>query len=236
MVNRLGTIGRGSAGTNVPHPGPSFEPGAESLPCCQPEAAMPRRNRCGRGRVPEPPPAATARPGRGDSPRLPETPSEAPPETPPETAPEAPRGRTRDGESSRRGGGHRHRKPRTRSAAARRSAAGALLLLAGALGVLGSAEAQVGTLALNVDRIAGDDTVNIAEKRDGFTISGDTGAEAGAMVTVTVGGMMLSEATSSDANPATWSVTVPPAAAYLTGTSVSVSVSATKAGFTAAAP
>ena len=35
----------------------------------------------------------------------------------------------------------------------------------------------VGTLALNLDPIAGDDTVNIAEHEAGFTISGDTGSE-----------------------------------------------------------
>ena len=34
-------------------------------------------------------------------------------------------------------------------------------------------------LALNVNAIAGDDTVNIAEKASGFAISGDTGSEGG---------------------------------------------------------
>ena len=36
-----------------------------------------------------------------------------------------------------------------------------------------------GTLSLNLDAIATDDTVNIAEKTAGFSITGDTGAEAG---------------------------------------------------------
>ena len=42
-----------------------------------------------------------------------------------------------------------------------------------------------GSLLLNLDMIAGDDIINIAEKGEGFAISGDTGSEAG--VTVTVG-------------------------------------------------
>ena len=132
MVDRFGTIGPGGTGTNISPFGLSFEPGAETLPCGKPAAAMPRRNRGGRGPAPEPPPAATALPGRGGSLCLPEAPSEAP------------RARARDGESRRGDDGHHHRKPLARSAAAaaRRAAAGALLLLAGALGVLGSAEAQ----------------------------------------------------------------------------------------------
>ena len=64
------------------------------------------------------------------------------------------------------------------------------------------------TLVLNVSAIAGDDTVNIAEKASGFAISGDTGSEGGVDVTVTVGGTDLTAA-SADANPATWSVSVP---------------------------
>ena len=63
-----------------------------------------------------------------------------------------------------------------------------------------------GALALTVGAIAGDGTVNIAEKTAGFTISGDTGANGGAAVTVMVGVTALS-ATSTDADPATWSVT-----------------------------
>ena len=91
------------------------------------------------------------------------------------------------------------------------------------------------TLALSVDAIATDDTVNIAEKTVGFAISGTTGSEGGVSVTVTVGSMTLT-ATSAEADPATWSVTVPANAAYITGTSVNVSVSASKTGFTAPSP
>ena len=86
-----------------------------------------------------------------------------------------------------------------------------------------------GTLALNLDTIAGDDTVNIAEKAAGLTISGDTGSEGGASVTVMVGTTELTATSDSDG---AWSVDVPADAAYITGTSVAVTVSASKTGFT----
>ena len=91
-----------------------------------------------------------------------------------------------------------------------------------------------GTLSLSLDAIATDDTVNIAEKTAGFSISGDTGTEAGVSVSVAIGSTTLT-ATSADASgTATWSVSVPAEASYITGTSVSVRVSASKSGFTAA--
>ena len=90
----------------------------------------------------------------------------------------------------------------------------------------------VGTLSLNLDTIAGDDTVNIDEKAAGFSISGDTGSEGGVGVTVTVDTTELTT-TSADTDPATWSVSVAADATYITGTSVDVTVSATKTGFTA---
>ena len=86
-----------------------------------------------------------------------------------------------------------------------------------------------GALALNLDTIATDDTVNSAEKAAGFMISGDTGTESGVSLTVTVGSTPLTA--TSDAGGA-WSVAVPADAAYLTGTSVAVTVSASKTGFT----
>ena len=89
-----------------------------------------------------------------------------------------------------------------------------------------------GALVLNLDAVAMDNTVNVAEKTAGFTISGDTGSEAGVSVTVTVGTTELT-ATSAEADPATWSVSVPADASYITGASVDVTVSATKTGFTA---
>ena len=42
----------------------------------------------------------------------------------------------------------------------------------------------VGALVLNLDAVATDNRVNIAEKTAGFTISGDTGTESGVDVTV----------------------------------------------------
>ena len=74
-------------------------------------------------------------------------------------------------------------------------------------------------LVLNLDEIAGDNRVNIAEKAAGFAISGDTGTESGVSVTVKVGSTTLN-ATSAD--DGTWSVSVPAAATYIAGTSVAV--------------
>ena len=87
-----------------------------------------------------------------------------------------------------------------------------------------------GTLLLTLDAIARDNTVNIAEKAAGFSIGGATGTESGVSVTVTVGSTTLAAATS--ATGGAWSVAVPAAAAYLTGTSVTVTVSASKTGYT----
>ena len=89
-----------------------------------------------------------------------------------------------------------------------------------------------GALVLNLNAVAGDNTVNIAEKAAGFTIGGDTGSVGGVSVTVTVGSTELT-ATSADADPATWSVSVPANASYITGTSVVVEVNASKIGFSA---
>ena len=87
------------------------------------------------------------------------------------------------------------------------------------------------TLVLNLAAVATDNVINIAEKASGFTISGDTGSEGGVSVTVTVGTTELT-ATSAAADPATWSVSVPVDASYITGTSVDIAVSAAKTGFT----
>ena len=93
----------------------------------------------------------------------------------------------------------------------------------------------LGTLLLSLDAIAGDNRINIAEKAAGFTIGGDTGSVGGANVTVTVGTTELT-APSADANPATWSVSVPANASYITGTSLDVEVNASKIGYRAPAP
>ena len=91
-----------------------------------------------------------------------------------------------------------------------------------------------GALVLNLDAIATDDIINIAEKGAGFNIGGDTGSVGGVSVTVTVGDTELT-ATSADADPATWSVSVVPDASYITGAGVAVEVRASKAGYTAPA-
>ena len=90
---------------------------------------------------------------------------------------------------------------------------------------------EAGSLALTANDIAGDDTVNIAEKAEGFSISGDTGSEAGVTVTVTVGSGELTA--TSDANGA-WSVNVPADATYIAEPSVPVTVSASKTGIASA--
>ena len=91
------------------------------------------------------------------------------------------------------------------------------------------------TLTLTVDDdIAGDDTINIAEKATGFPISGNTGAESGVTVTVNVNGIAVGTATSETGGD--WSVDVGKDEGSITGTSVSLSVTATKPGFTDATP
>ena len=90
----------------------------------------------------------------------------------------------------------------------------------------------VAALVLNVDAITGDDTINIAEKAAGFDITGDTGTEAGVSMTVEIGSTTLIATSADDSGTAIWSVSVPADASYITGTSVDVTVSAAKTGFT----
>ena len=73
-----------------------------------------------------------------------------------------------------------------------------------------------GALVLNLDAIAGDDTVNIAEKVAGFTITGDTGTESGVSVTVEMGTATLPATSADDSGTATWSVSVAADATYIT--------------------
>ncbi len=93
-----------------------------------------------------------------------------------------------------------------------------------------------GALVLNVDLMAGDGTVNIAEKASGFTIGGDTAAEVGVSVTVEIGSATLDATSADESGSARWSVSVPAGASYITGTSVDVSVEASKTGFRSPAP
>ena len=89
-----------------------------------------------------------------------------------------------------------------------------------------------GTLALSVDPIAGDDTVNADEKETGFAITGRTGFEPATGVTVTMGTAELTDVSDGEG---IWSVTVPAAASYLVDPSMSIEVKASKAGFLDAA-
>ncbi|MYA32414.1 MAG: hypothetical protein F4037_01600 [Gemmatimonadales bacterium] len=88
--------------------------------------------------------------------------------------------------------------------------------------------AENDSLPLEVDAITGDDVVNITEKAEGFSITGNTGTESGASVSVTIGSE--SPLTATSGADGQWSVSVPAAASYITGTSVTVTVSASKAG------
>ena len=91
-----------------------------------------------------------------------------------------------------------------------------------------------GTLMLAVHDVTGDNIINSAEQTNGFTITGDTGAVADATVTVTLDGHsvgMATSATAPGANEAAWSVPVPAAATYITGTSLTLSVAATRRGY-----
>ena len=86
-----------------------------------------------------------------------------------------------------------------------------------------------GTLALSIDPVAGDDTVNAAEKEAGFSITGRTGFEPATTVTVTIDSVEMTAI--SDAS-GLWSTAVPPGASYLVDPSVSIEATARKAGFT----
>ena len=88
-----------------------------------------------------------------------------------------------------------------------------------------------GALVLNLGVIAGDNTINIVEKAAGFSIGGDTGTEIGVEVTVGIGTGTLAATSADNAGTATWSVSVPVNASYITGTSVDVTVNASKTGY-----
>ena len=92
-----------------------------------------------------------------------------------------------------------------------------------------------GALVLNLDAIAGDNAVTIAEKAAGFSIGGNTGTEIGVEVTVGIGTGTLASTSADAAGTATWSVSVPADASYITGTSLDVEVNASKIGYGAPA-
>ena len=90
-----------------------------------------------------------------------------------------------------------------------------------------------GTLTLNVDDVTDDNTINQSEHTNNFAVTGNTGTDSGVTVTVTIGGTALTSVTSAiavGATEATWSVTVPANANYITETSVDLMVTATKTG------
>ena len=75
------------------------------------------------------------------------------------------------------------------------------------------------TTSMSVDSITGDGTVDALEKWNGFKITGNTGTDSGAVVTVTVNGTQVGTATSaiqSGGTNATWSVDVPRNWSYIT--------------------
>ena len=90
---------------------------------------------------------------------------------------------------------------------------------------------NAGVQTLTVDAVTGDNTINISEEADGFQIAG-TVTGSGVTVAVTIGDNDLPSATSD--NDGKWSVDVPGDAGYIDETSVSLSVTATKTGFTSA--
>ena len=88
-----------------------------------------------------------------------------------------------------------------------------------------------GALVLNLGVIAGDNNINIAEKAAGFDIRGDTGTQSGVDVTLQIGTGTLTATSADDAGTGRWSVSVPAEASYITGTSLNVTVNASKTGY-----
>ena len=89
-----------------------------------------------------------------------------------------------------------------------------------------------GSLSLTMLAVAGDDVVNRVEHADGFFLVGTTGTVDAVSVTVKIGSNTLS---ALSANGGAWSVGVSPNAAYLVEPSVTLTVSAAKAGLTSPA-
>ena len=82
-------------------------------------------------------------------------------------------------------------------------------------------------LSLMINPVAGDDSVNEAEKAAGFAISGQT--EPGAIVVVTVNDALVPAATA--ASDGSWTTAVPPNASWITHGVIQVSATASKSGF-----
>ena len=89
-------------------------------------------------------------------------------------------------------------------------------------------------LPLSVAAVTSDNTIDDAEKMAGFNITGSTGSLEDATVTVTLGGTTVGSTTS--ASNGAWSMAVPADATYLIGTSVALTVVASKPGYLDATP
>ena len=85
----------------------------------------------------------------------------------------------------------------------------------------------IASLTINAATVAGDGTVNKAEKAAGFAIGGSS--EAGASVTVTVGTTALSAVTAGSTG--SWTVSVPTAASYVSDGRLTISATATRSGY-----
>ena len=98
-------------------------------------------------------------------------------------------------------------------------------------------EVVAGTLTLNVEAVAGDNTINRSEHTNSFAVTGNTGTDSGVTVTVTIGDTALTSVTSAiavGATEATWSVSPAASAGYISEPSVELSVTATKTEYTSA--
>ncbi len=92
----------------------------------------------------------------------------------------------------------------------------------------------VGALSLTLNTIAGDNTINAAEKATGLSITGNAGAEPIVSVTVTIGTVQLASVISDSGGA--WLVPIPPNSPYLVEPGVDIQVTATKAGSTDPTP
>ena len=85
-----------------------------------------------------------------------------------------------------------------------------------------------GTLALTLNTIAGDNTINAVEKATGFAITGNAGSEPIVRVTVTIGTVQLAPVISDSGGA--WLVPILADPPYLVEPSVDIRVTASKAG------
>ncbi len=115
---------------------------------------------------------------------------------------------------------------------------GAVLAAVACLAALGwPTEAFAQQVTLNVDSVTDDNEINLSEHTSGFDVTGNTGTESGVTVEVTIGSETLTIVTSAiaaGATDATWSVSVLGDRDYIAEGTVTLSVEATKTGFSSA--